>query len=104
MTTYRIQPIGAELHGIETETSAGNPAGGVHVFEGIGQVVACGEWYPQSGIELAEIDCEPGDLIPTGDYEGATLRTGRGRIVRRRIFRDTRRVSRWAELQYRRGN
>lgn len=102
-TVYRVQPIGADLHGVETETSNGNPAGGVHVFASIGELVACEGWLTRYGIELAEIECERSDLRPTGDYEGDTLKKGRGRIVRRRSFRDSRRVAQWAEIMYRRG-
>ena len=98
-TVYRIQPRGAELHGVETESSDGTPAGGVHVFGSLGEVAACREWLTEAGVELAEIECDARDLRPNGDYEGITLRAGRGRIVRRRLFRDTRRVSRWAELR-----
>lgn len=99
MTVYRIQPQGAVLHGIETEASDGSMAGGVHVFGSLGELVACGEWYPESRVELVEIECQARDLRQHGDYEGVTLVAGRGQITRRRTFRDTRRVSRWALLR-----
>jgi hypothetical protein len=102
VTVYRVQPPGVELHAIETETSAGNPAGGVHVFTEIGQVEAAIGWITRLDVELAEIECERRDLRPNGDYEGDLLIAGRGRIVRRHRFRDTGRVARWAEIRRRR--
>lgn len=99
VTVYRIQPQGAELHGIETESSNGDPAGGVHVFESIAEVVAARGWMREDNVELAEIEVSASDLRRNGDYEGATLKAGRGTIVRTRRFRDTDRVARWAEIQ-----
>lgn len=97
MNVYRIQPQGAELHGIETESSDGTPAGGVHVFRTLPEVVACGGWYPEDNVELVTIECEPADLRSNGDYEGDLLRKGRGRIVHRQPFASTSEVSKWAE-------
>jgi hypothetical protein len=99
VTVYRIQPQGADLHGVETETSNGKDAGGVHVFETIPEVYACREWRNERGVELAEIECDADDLCDNGDYEGALLPKGRGRIVRRRRFADVRQISQWVEAQ-----
>lgn len=93
---YRIQPQGAELHGIETETSNGNPAGGVHVFESIAELQACREWLEEARVELVTIACRESDLRANGDYEGVTLRRGRGEIVKRQRFASTREVAEWA--------
>lgn len=99
MIVYRVQPEGADLHAVETETSNGNPAGGVHVFAEFGNLTATLGWLKRTGIELAEIECERRDLRDSGDYEGHTLVAGRGRIVRRRHFRDSDRVGRWAAMK-----
>lgn len=99
MIVYRIQPQGAELHGIETETSNGEPAGGVHVFESLPEVYACREWLNEKKVELVEIECEASDLRRNADYEGALLLKGRGKIVNRRKFKDTRAVAAWVEGQ-----
>ncbi len=93
---YRIQPQGAELHGIETTTSNDEPAGGVHVFESLAEVQACRQWMPEKRVELVTIACEARDLRRNGDYEGALLIAGRGEIVRRQEFADTMEVARWA--------
>lgn len=97
MIVYRIQPQGAELHGVETETSNGDLAGGVHVFESLPEVYACREWLNEKSVELVEVDCDEYDLSPNGDYEGALLAKGCGTIVSRRAFEDTRAVSQWVE-------
>lgn len=96
---YRIHPHGAKLHGVETETSNGEPAGGVHVFESLPEVVAAGGWLNDPNVELAEVECDPRDVVPNEDYEGALLRKGRGRIVKRKKFRDTYSLAKWAEQQ-----
>lgn len=94
---YRIQPIGAKLHGIETTTSNDEAAGGVHVFGSLAEVYACREWCEQSDVELATIECEARDLRANGDYEGETLRKGRGRITARQTFATTRAIADWVE-------
>jgi hypothetical protein len=99
-TAYRIQPQGASLHGIETEASDGSPAGGVHVFRSLPEVAACREWLTEEGVELATIECGAADLREHGDYEGATLLAGRGRIVERRPFADTQAVAEWVQENY----
>lgn len=96
VTVYRIQPQGADLHGIETETSNGEMAGGVHVFESIPEIAGCSEWMTQRKVEIATIECEARDLKRNGDYEGALLVAGRGKIVARKKFSDTRKVAEWA--------
>ena len=96
-TVYRIQPQGAELHGIETETSNGDPAGGAHVFESLPEVYGCRSWCTESNVELATIECGPRDLRRNGDYEGALLLKGRGRIVTRQPFTDTRALADWIQ-------
>lgn len=83
---FRVQPRNAELHGIETETSNGEPAGGVHVFESLPEVQACGQWMDEPRVELATIRCEDSDVRRNGDFEGALLLAGRGEIVHRRPF------------------
>jgi hypothetical protein len=93
---YRIQPQGAELHGIETETSNGELAGGVHVFESIAEIQACREWLTEKKVELVTIACQESDLRQNGDYEGTLLLKGRGEIVKRQKFADTRKVAQWA--------
>jgi len=37
-------------------------------------------------VELVTIECEPRDLRDSEDYEGSTLRAGRGQIVTRHVF------------------
>ena len=97
MNVYRIQPQNAELHGIETETSNGEAAGGVHVFESIAEIYGCREWCNETKVEVVTIECEKSDLRRNGDYEGALLLCGRGLIVSRKKFKDTRAVAAWAE-------
>jgi hypothetical protein len=87
MNAYRFQPINAELHAIETETSEGNAAGGVHVFDSLSACHGISGWrLTGEPIELVTIECESRDLRDSEDYEGSTLRKGRGRIVSRRVF------------------
>lgn len=99
MRVYRIQPQGSELHGIETEASDGSLAGGIHVFGSLPEVYGCIEWLKQPRVELLTIECEPRDLKPNGDYEGETLKTGRGEVVERQLFDDTRAVAEWVRKQ-----
>lgn len=93
---YRIQPQDSELHGIETTTSNDEPAGGVHVFESIAEIQGCREWLTEKTVELVTIACVERDIRRNGDYEGATLISGRGEIVKRQKFADTRKVAEWA--------
>ena len=97
MEVFRIQPQNADLHGIKTETSNGDSAGGVHVFETISEVYACREWLNEKNVELVTIECEPNDLRENCDYEGALLLKGRGKITSRKKFKDTKAISAWAE-------
>jgi hypothetical protein len=84
---YRFQPIGADLHAIETETSEGNAAGGVHVFDSLQACHGISGWrLTDEPVELVTIECEPRDLRDSEDYEGSTLRAGRGQIVTRHVF------------------
>lgn len=99
MKVYRIQPVGAALHGVRTETSNGELANGVHVFTSLGQVAACRHWLKQRRVELVEIECLQSDLSDNGDSEGDLLRRGRGKIVSRRRFADTTAVAVWVENQ-----
>lgn len=88
-TVYRVQPIDAVLHGVQTETSNGQQAGGVHVFESIDQLAhAILHWAPVVDIEIATIECLKSDLRDNHDYEGWLLPVGRGRIVARQPFAD----------------
>jgi hypothetical protein len=87
------------LHGIETTTSNDEPAGGVHVFESLPEVYGCREWCNEDRVELATIECEPRDLQHNGDYEGALLLKGRGKIVRRKKFVDVRAIAAWIEKE-----
>lgn len=96
MLVYRIQPQGADLHGIETETSNGESAGGVHVFTSIPEIIACDGWMLERSVELVTVDCEPRDIRSNDDYEGDLLIAGRGTIISRKKFRDTMAVSKWA--------
>ena len=91
MIVYRIQPQNADLHGIETVTSNDELAGGVHVFGSIPEVYGCREWFNEAGVELVEIECQK------GDYEGVTLRKGRGSIVKRTAFADIAAIVAWCE-------
>ena len=98
VTVYRIQPIGSDLHGIETETSNGELAGGVHVFETLQEVYGCREWDKRvTDVELVTIACEQRDLRSNGDYEGVTLRKGRGQIVERLEFSCVGEIVEWLE-------
>lgn len=97
MIVYRIQPQDAELHGIETETSNEELAGGVHVFESIPEVYGCREWHNDENVELVEIECERKDLKANGDYEGVTLRKGCGKITKTTKFRDITAIVAWCE-------
>lgn len=94
MVVYRIQPQNAELHGVETETSNGNLAGGVHVFRTLEETHAAitGGWRPMTGIELVSISCEKRDVRSNGDYEGDLLLAGRGQITERKAFGDLKEV------------
>ncbi len=85
---YRIQPAGAELHGVQTETSNGTLANGVHVFETWAELAAAvsGWGYGPGAVEIAAVRCNAGDVIPNGDFEGSLLRRGRGVIVSRKRF------------------
>lgn len=97
MLVYRIQPQGADLHGIETETSNGESAGGVHVFESLSEVSACRFWVNESGVELAEIECSEKDIRENSDYEGSLLLKGRGKIIKRTPFEDTMAIAEFAD-------
>ena len=97
MIVYRIQPIGADLHAVRSTTSNDDKVSGVFVFATLQELCRCSEWLNEAGIELAEIDCDEADIQPGDDYEGDVLTTGRGRIVRRRTFRESSRVAKWAE-------
>ena len=101
MIVYRIQPRNADLHGVETETSNGEFAGGVHVFETTKEIVAAlGDWAPSTeAIELAVVECEGRDVRENGDYEGSLLLKGRGQIVERKPFDGLREIRRWADEQ-----
>lgn len=99
MHVYRIQPINAELHAIQTTTSNDELAGGVHVFESIPELYGCREWRNEAGVEVVTIECEKKDLKRNGDYEGATLKAGRGSIVSRRQFDDVQAIVAWIEEQ-----
>ncbi len=99
MHVYRIQPINAELHAIQTTTSNDELAGGVHVFPTLEEVYGCREWCEEflEGRELVTIECDKRDLKPNGDYEGVTLKAGRGEIVARREVGDAEEFIRWIE-------
>lgn len=99
VTVYRIQPQGAKLHGIETRDSNDALCGGVHVFESLGEVYTCFEWRDEPKVELVTIACQPEDVRPNGDCQGALLLRGRGRIVTRRKFRSVRAVADWVKTQ-----
>lgn len=88
MNVYRIQPIGSELHGIETTTSNDELAGGVHVFESVAEIYGCREWRNATNVELVTISCERRELKANGDYEGVTLKKGKGQIIDRKAFSD----------------
>jgi len=98
-TCYRIQPIGADLHAVETLTSNDKPANGVHVFGSRGEVALCQFWCApeyRNGCELVTIECEKSDLRDSGDAEGYTLKTGRGRIARRDRFNSLSEIVAWS--------
>lgn len=97
MQVFRIQPQGADLHGVETETSNGEPAGGVHVFSTLAEVAGCFSWLNEKKVELATIECATKDLRANGDFEGDLLIKGRGKIVFRMNFDDVMAVARYAE-------
>lgn len=97
MIVYRIQPQGADLHGVDTETSNGESAGGVHVFGSVSEIAACYGWITELNVEVATIECNEDDVSANGDYEGDLLLSGRGRIIERKPFADTRAVAAWAE-------
>lgn len=99
MLVYRIQPQNAQLHAIRTETSAGDLANGVHVFDTISAVAACRGWIEERCVELATIKCEACDIRENDDYEGSLLIRGRGVIVSRIPFASTRDVADWADSQ-----
>lgn len=101
MNVYRFQPIGADLHGIQTETSNGDLAGGVHVFASIEEAKSIFGWLLTSTpVELATIECDETDLRDSGDVDGYTLRTGRGRVIARKVFRGGLRAAlRWLQSQ-----
>lgn len=94
---YRIQPVGGDLHGIQTETSDGSVANGVHVFETLAECWAVREWFLRGPVELATVRCETTDVSANGDYEGALLLAGRGEITNRRRFESTRELAKWVE-------
>ena len=97
MIVYRIQPIGAELHGIRTTTSNEDLANGVHVFDTLSSVAACRGWCTEKDVELVTIECDARDLLDNEDYEGSLLIRGRGVIVNRMEFADTREVADYAD-------
>lgn len=101
VNVYRIQPRDAELHGVQTETSNGELAEGVHVFETLPELAsALAGWCSgEELVELAVIECEGKDVRENGDYEGSLLLKGRGRIVERKPFEDLRGVKEWAEAE-----
>lgn len=55
------------------------------------------EWCTERRVELVKIECTASDLQPNGDYEGDLLRSGRGKIVARKPFADTKKISAWVD-------
>ena len=101
MHAYRFQPVDADLHGIQTETSEGELAGGVHVFASLEEAKSIFGWLlTTEPVELATIECDESDLRDSGDVDGYTLRAGRGRIVSRKVFPGgLREANRWIQQQ-----
>lgn len=88
-TVYRVQPEGAELHGVCSVASNEESIDGVFVFhylEALASSVPDWALWPDETVEVATIICDDEDLYDPGDYEGDALFKGRGEIVRRRAY------------------
>lgn len=97
MLVYRVQPQNADLHGIETIDSNEEFAGGVHVCESIQELRLLNEGPNERNVEIVTVECEKRDLKPNGDYQGVTLKAGRGRIVSRQAFDSINDVIEWID-------
>lgn len=93
---WRVQPRGADLHAQKSTDSNDDEIPGVFVFKSLNDLAAI-DWMNERNLELVKIAAEPADLFTTYDQEGAGLKTGRGAIVARKNFKDTRSLRTWAE-------
>jgi hypothetical protein len=94
---WRIQPVGADLHGQRSQASDESEIPGVFVFENANEIAAI-DWMNTGPVELVKIAVDKKkDLFPTQDQEGVGLKEGRGKIVARATYENEAAISEEAE-------